>query len=238
MLNNNILQIVSFARGRLRNDEFYQFISEVIRLTNLFGADKLKIEELFGELVSAFNLADAAIRYVRGCALTKDVQDLDRRRNNALTALNRKFRNAEKDFDPEVKKAAQNLKVVFNAYKNLTRLPMNEKTSAITNFVQELQGRYKAHVRTAMMERWVEDLDRTNNEMILTKGDRRTLAIEKKPEMPFAAARKLLDQIFSAITRRINSLVDVEGDENYRAYILEINKLITVYRNTLAKRSK
>jgi hypothetical protein len=229
-------QIKIFGRSQMRNDEHFQFYTEVIKLINRAGADTLNIEPQFAEMQHAHRLAAEAIRKVRASALTEEVQLADRQRNTALAGMNDKLRAAQRHFNPEVQRAARSLKTVFDTHKNLARLPLKEKTAAVTNFLQELRGRFFADVQTASMEEWLCKLEASNNALATIMRDRRDEAIDKKPQVPMKTARKMQDDAYNVITQRINALVVVEGDGKYREFIVAMNKLITVFRNAMARR--
>jgi hypothetical protein len=65
--------------------------------------------------------------------------------------------------------------------------------------------------------------------------NRRDEAIDKKPQVPMKTARKMQDDAYNAITQRINALV-VEGEDKYTEFIVAMNKLITAFRNAMARR--
>jgi hypothetical protein len=229
----------------MTNDKHFQFVTDTIKLINRAGAETLKIEPLFADLVSGRGLAEEAIRKVRGSAITPEIREADKRRKSAVVGLNDKLRLSTRNFNPDVQKAARNLTTVFNTYKNtrtsvrstsIARLSQKERTAAIHNFLLELRGRFFEDAKTAQMEEWMDKLEDSNTTVAHLMSDRRDEAVDKRPQVPMKTARKMLDDTFNQIVQKVNSLSVVEGEDAYREFIVAMNKLITTYRNAMARR--
>ena len=223
-------------RNMMRNDEHFQYFVEVITLVNRHGADRLKIETQFAELLTAHGLADEALRNIAKSALTKDVKLLDKRRDTALSGMNDRLKGAEKHFREEVRNAARRVRIAMDVYKNIARLPLHEQTSAVFNLLQELRGRYAPDVQAVDIHEWVDELESANNALAQMMRDRRDEAIDYKPETTMKTARKMLDNAFNATTQRINALVVVEGDADYREFIIALNRLTADFHSRLNQR--
>jgi len=221
----------------MRNDEHFQYFVEVITLVTRHGADRLKIETQFAELLTAHGIADEALRNIAKSALTEEVRQLDKRRDTALAGMNDKLKGAQKHFREEVREAARRVRIAMDVYKNIARLPLHEQTSAVYNLLQELRGRYAADVQAVEIHEWVDELENANNALAQMMRDRRDEAIELKPAASMKAARKMLDDALNALTQRLNALAVVEGDAGYREFIIALNTLTADFHGRLNRRS-
>ena len=231
-----MIEIIGIKKNDLTGDEHFQFNAEVIGVINRFGADSLKIASQFEAFTAAHKLADDALRKISKSSFTEDVKQADKRRDTILRGMRDKLKSAQNHFDTEVQKAASNVKIVFDTYGNMATLPLYQQTSAVFNFLQELRGRYAADTQKTELDKWTDQLEEANNEVARLMGDRRDETVDKQTEATFKQARKMVDATFNEITKRINALVIVEGDENYKEFITQMNVLITDFKNRLNQR--
>jgi hypothetical protein len=175
-----------------------------------------------------YKQVDDSFKKINKSAFTEQIQEADKARMQVFTGLSAKCKAAQKHFDPKVQEAALHIKIVFDTYKNITKKPLNEKTSAITNILQELKGKYAKDINTIGVCEWVKELRERNN----TFADLVKARFEEsagKSDVVLKEARKELDKKYRIIIERINALIIVDGTENYEKFVRTLNVVIRKY---------
>ena len=144
-----------------------------------------------------------------------------------------------KVFKPAVVKAATNLKIVFDTYGNVTKKPLNEETSAITNLLQDLKGKYAPDVAAVGIGDWTAELDKNNKEFEKLVQDRYDEAF-LKTDLVLKECRINVDAAYHELIKRIYALELLEEDKNqkqkYSAYMKKLNIIAEKYHNIIAQR--
>lgn len=230
------MKIAKIEIGRLRNDEHFQFHTEFRDLVIKHGAEGLKIQSQFAEYLPRYEREDEGIKKINKSAITAEIQKADKARDEIWSGMTKMSAAALKHFDPDVQKAAQRLKVVFDTYGNLSKKPLNEQTSAVYNILQELQGKYAADVAAVGIEQWAAELQVRNNAFGALMKDRFD-ETALRTDVVLKEARSALDEIYRTIIERINALAVVEGVAGYEQFIRGFNAVIDKYAEALARRA-
>ena len=231
------MKITKIDTLRLRNDEHFQFYTEVKDLIIKHGAAALKIPAQFEAFLALYDKVDEGIKKINKSALTTEIQKADKARDEIWSGINSMNKAALKHFDPAVQKAAQRLKVVFDAYGNIAKKPLNEQTSAVYNILQELQGKYAADVATVGIEQWAAELQARNIAFGALVKDRFD-EVALKTDVVLKEARAELDVAYRAIIERIGAFVVLEGPAEYEHFIRALNVVVDNYADALARRKK
>ena len=224
-----------FRLAGLRNDEHFQFHTELRDLVNKFGAKTLKVQDLFTAYLAAYNDEDEALKKVVKSALTTDIQEADARRDmlfRGMVDMSKAFLN---HFNPEVQKAASRLKILFDTYGNLAKKPLNEETSAVYNLLQDINGKYAADAALVNITDWAAELGASNEAFSRLVQDRyeETAA---KTDLVLRLCRTKVDEAYRAITERIDALIVVEGEAAYREFMRHLNAVVDKYNAALSRR--
>ena len=234
MDNNNIERLPFF---RLRNDEHFQIHSEIIREINTFGAEALDIKSRFDAYVSLFGDEDTALKKIIKSIYTDDIHHADNDRDNIFRGMTDANKSALRHFREEVRIAAEHLKVLFDTYGNVAIKPINEETSAITNMLQDLKGRFAADVVKVGIGEWITELE-THNNRVQNLIVERYNEEDQKTDIVLKKARANVDEAYNNIAKRIEALCLINEDAIvYRNFINKLNLIIHKYKNTLAQRT-
>ena len=230
------MRINKLDLARLRNDEHFQFNTHFKMLVTKHGPETLKIQDQFEKYQAQYDKEDEGIKKIRKSAITAEMQAADKARDEIWSGMLRICSGALKDFDPDVKKAGQRLKIVFDAYGNVTIKPMNEQTSSISNILQELKSsKYAPDVAAVGIKRWVEELEARNiafDKLMVDRFDEKT----QKSDVVVKEARAALDEAYRAIVDRIHAYVLLEGKATYEQFISSLNTIIAQYADILSRR--
>ena len=229
-------EITGIKKSDLTADEHFQLHTEAIALMERTGVEALKIQAQYDKIMTAYKMEDEALKKIAKSALTQDVKMEDKNRDTTLAGMNDKLKAALKHFDPEVKKAAENVKILFDTYGRMATLPLYQQTSAVFNFLQELRGKYAQDAKKIEIDQWADQLETANNRVEELMRERRDENVDKQTEASFKQARKMVDEAYSDITKRVNALALVEGEENYAEFIRAMNALMKDFKDRVSQR--
>jgi len=230
------MKITNIHTTHMRNDEHFQFYTEVRDLISKHGAAALKIQAQFETFLVLYDEVDEGIKKINKSAITAEIHKADKARDEIWSGINSMNKAALKHFDPEVQKAAQRLKIVFDTYGNIAKKPLDEQTSAVYNILQDLQGKYAADVAKVGIEQWVTELQARNiafGALVKDRFDETAL----RTDVVLKEARAALDTAYRIIIERINAFMLLEGAAEYEHFIRALNAIVDHYADTLARRT-
>jgi len=225
----------------LRNDEHFQFHTEFRDLAAKETPQKLKIQQQFEAYLPLYGREDEALKKINKSSLTVQIQEADKARDEIFLGMAETAKAALRHFNPEVRAAAERLKVVFDTYGNVAVKPLNEQTSAVYNLLQELQGKYAQDSQTIGITQWAAELQTLNNAFSGLMKERFD-ETASRCDIVLREARAELDLSYFAIREKINALVIVEGVADYENFIRTLNAVVAKYtailNSRLGKRGK
>ena len=227
------ISVINLAR--LRNDEHFQFHTDVKKLIAYHGPNALKIREQYEEYTTLYYKEDEGIKKIVKSELTAKIRDADKARDDIWSVMLKMNAVALKDFDPKIVDAGKRLKILLDTYGNISVKPQKEQTSATYNILQELQGKYAADVAAVGLERWVKELA-ARNEAFSELMEGRFYEKAIKSDVKVKEARALLDESYKGITERISALILLEGANEYEQFVRGLNVIIKEHADTLARR--
>jgi hypothetical protein len=229
------MEIKALKSNDLRISEHFQIHTEVKDLVVAETPEKLGIVELFALYLICYANEDEAMKKIVKNLTTDDIDDADGVRDNTHGGLTGTNRAALKHFDPEVAEAARQLQLVFKTYGNLAEESINEETADIYNLLQELKGAYAPQVEKVGLGGWVAKLEADNKavDALVKKRNDENVA---KTRLQTRTARAETDKAYAAIVKRINALIEVNGEANYADFVTKLNGYIDKYNAMLAVR--
>ncbi len=230
------MKIKSIHGNNLRNDEHFQFHTEVQELIKAFDAEKLSILKQFQAYQSCYVREDEAYKKILKSALTRDIEAADQRRDLVFSGMAGTNRAALKHFNPDVAAAAYRLEILFDTYGNLAEKPLNEETSAIYNLLQELQAESRVKdVEMVKLKEWMTQLElenKTVEALIMKRDDENSV----KTHLIMKECRLELNRAYTSIVELVNALIVVEGASKYAAFVDRLNTCIDRYSQLIARR--
>lgn len=229
------MEILALHLAILRNEEHYKFGIDFAGLVSKHNPETLGIQPLFPAFQSTFSIEVINLDVVRGSAVTDELVDFDIKRDVTFSGLAGTVKAALNHFIPEVRAAAARLQKLLDTYGNLAEKPYDQETAAIYKLVDDMQGNYSDDATTVGITGWVEELSRLNHAFDTLKNSRYT-ENASKPQENLKLARKATDKAYQAIVKRINALIEVNGETAYTAFVGELNQRIENYNILLAQR--
>ena len=219
-----------------RNNEHFQFHSEVKDLINDASPTKLKIQTLFNPTyIEAYRNEDIVLQKINRSSITGDIKRLDSERDSIFRGLVDTQNAAMNHYNKTIANHAKLLQPVFDTFGNVSRLPLNEETAAIYNLTQELIVRHETAVEMVALKGWIDELSKKNKELDAAVKKRNAESADKT-DIVMKEARATLDNAYNEIVLRINALNVVEGTAVFENFIKKLNAFIAKYNNTLAQR--
>jgi len=242
----------------LRNDEHFQFFTDVVSLVNSVGAGKLNVQKQFDALCDIYREEDEALKKILKSALTDRIAEADAARDALFSGMAETNRAAQNHFTPAVREAAVRLQIVFNTYGNVAAKADAEETSAIHNLLLELTQKHAADMTTVGLTPWAEELQTRNTAVQILMSERydenasRTVLVLK-------TVRKRLDEAYRKLVARIDAAALFEAEDGtdssaddgveggirasgdaalplYAGFIRRLNAIITRANDILAHR--
>jgi hypothetical protein len=230
------LEIIAAKLPRYRNNEHFQFHYDFRELVNKETPAKLKIQALFtGDFMTAYRNEDIVLQKINKSAITKDINELDKQRDELFRGLADAHAAATRHFNKTIAGAAIRLQPVFDSFGNITKLPMREESSAIYNLAQELLTNHNDDVVLTSLKDWINALSDKNKEVI-DKMKERNNEESDRTDLVMKEARAATDKAYNAIVKQVNALALVEGEAAYVSFITKLNNNINKYNLILAQR--
>ena len=231
-------QIQSMKFAKLRNNEHFQFMTDVNNMITDITPATLNIENVLPEFISALNELNKVFQVDRGSTKTQQLVVLDELRDRTWSAIYARVRATlicpvEKEVE-----SAKLVKRVFDLYGNVRQMTYNEETAALINLLEDLEKEANApHCAVIGITKWLNELKKQNDEFQEVLNARNS-EFANKNSGDVKNARKVIDPAYEKIVERLNALVTLDmATPEIESFIKELNQLIKYYESTLAARS-
>jgi len=216
-----------------RNGTHFEFLSEIGTVLSNVNAEVLKIVILLGKFLGLLADEDAALVQIRKYEATDEISHLDAERDNALKAINAIQAAALRHFNLDVRKAAERLAIVFNAYGRIDNESYDDETASIHNLVQDLQQR-EADTKMVGLTEWINELIRLNNELIRLIKERYS-EDARRSHAKVRQIRKAIGSVYLDIVDMLEAGATFNGLQDYTTLFAEINARVSRYATILAQ---
>jgi hypothetical protein len=220
---------------RLRNEEYFTFFAEFKAFVEEISPGTLNIVELYAVFVVLYLDLDTALEKIRKSAYTEPIVLLGEQRNDVFRGLTISAQAPLHHFNPVLRAAAENLKLLFDHYGNIATRPYNEETGALINFIEELRDAYAEPVKTLGLSEWVDELERLNNEFkeFVLKRNRDNA---EKPNLHVSDLRRKINRCYLDIIERIEAQILLQGEETFATFVKLLNTNIDRYTTLINRR--
>lgn len=252
------IKTIDFSRF-LQNQDFTLhglIINELNQLTNE------KLSELKAAYKEKYAEFDKNLKTGGKNPHSKNLYELDKQQDDLYLGLAAQNRSMMKHFNPEKAEIAYQVNIILSKYGNPCRLPYLQEDAVIKNLIQDLEtfNNQKEEDDRPVIEsldlsdvtnrlekigllEWLEQLKLKNAEFMAAYAKRN----EENAAIVTGATKKArteTDMAYYKVAKRINSLVDLYGEEDYLTVVNNINQLIdkelatlALHRTTTAKRN-
>ena len=230
------MEVKGIHKASLQNMEHFQFASHVAALCD--EANIELVNAVLEPLKQAIEQEDKALNLPRQEEGTKELEQLDRARDQAYRALQLLTELHLQDDDSATQAAAQRISEVLSRYPKLIQSEYDKESGMIKNLLTDLKAPAMAvHLTKVSAAPYIERLEKANKAFDQRYRSRLKSAIPTGT-YDIKALRAATDKALQAITRRLDSLDDLEPETpKLSDLITQYNGLVEKRRMTLAHRA-
>ena len=132
-----------------------------------------------------------------------------------------------------LRRAAQNLDVVFAKYGNIGKYPYRQELAMSMNLLQDLRL-HEADVATLGLATWMNAHEQAAQKLRLLM-DSRSDEIAGKTTLRAIETRRETDIVYQRIIARLEAMININGENYVPGFVAAYNTHATEYKNTLAQ---
>lgn len=230
------MKIKSIALTSLQNMEHFQFAGHVLAICR--EANIAKITQILFPLQKAFEDEDKALNLPRQEEGTKELEVLDRIRDQAYRSLQILTDLHLHSDDDAFKTSAESISEVLARYPKMLHVNYDKESGMLKNLITDLRAKAMTfHVTKLLAKPYIDRLDKANTAFDQRYRSRLKSAIPSGT-FDIKALRAATDKAINAVVRRMDSLDDLEpGTSGLAELITLYNALVDKKRNTLSHRA-
>jgi hypothetical protein len=227
--------IIRFDFTRLRNEVHVGFNNTMDSLFIKYNPETMGIAALYAVFKALLTEEVAALDVILRSKLTEIIEQLDHERDSLWRGLGNTVKGYLHHFDPDKRQAAHQLLLILDHYGDISQKNLEAETAAIEDLHTELikQDNY-LYVTALGLGDWLGQLVQASRNLD-AQMKMRYDEIGKRPDLHMRSIRKRVDKALSDIFDRIESLVNVNGEENYKAFVSELNAITEREKDVLAQ---
>ncbi|MDR1130367.1 MAG: DUF6261 family protein, partial [Prevotellaceae bacterium] len=188
--------------------------------------------QLISDYDNKLKQEDSIYKWIRKSEFTKKKAEADQGRDQVYIGMLGQVRSQLKHFDTSIRDNARHVYNLLENYGDLTAAGYDAETAGIDSVVTRLNSSdYILAVQALGLTAWIAELA-SRNALFRSYVDDTAQEELHKPGVSFNQARRETDGALHSITRRVTSLVDLNGPETYVKFVEEFNVLTNHY-NTL-----
>ncbi|MBD5426470.1 MAG: hypothetical protein HDR38_02800 [Treponema sp.] len=230
-------EIQSIFLGNMNNAAHFLFVSNMAGRAEKDSAVAEKCAAQVAALRAAVTAEDESLQISAKSLTTDKIAAADRLRDQ-LYAGYKKAVAGYAGFPVEsLADAAKVLQQHIKDYKIDVQAQLDKETGLLVNFIQDLEGKYKAQVEALSLGAFVEKLKAANEEVRELTGQR-TDERSAKTAGALKAARVASDEAYRLLTMHVNAHALIEGDADYAAFIDYANTEIEHFKQEVLGGSK
>jgi hypothetical protein len=230
LTNEKLVKVRTYV---LPNELHFRFHTENDALYAKYGETQLGISEFVTPFRGRLADLDTALERIRKSAETERIAAADHDFDTSFSGLAEYARSCLHHFDPAVRRAAENLDVVFRHYGNIGKESYRQELASSHNLQQDLRAR-STDVTALNLEPWIAAHEQTAASLAALL-DERTGETAQQTELRVRQVRREVDAVYQQITDRIDAMINLHGKEFVPGFTAEYNAHATEYKNKLAQ---
>lgn len=225
---------------KFRNNEFIQFIKNVLNAIQHRNPEHLNVKDEYDKLDNLSGEICNLYKPDRGSDITLELQELDERRDEAFNGIYKFLDGLTYYFDEEQSEAARQLFDTLLIYGGgIARLNYQAETSTISSIINKWRTTPDLAVALSKLDslkEWVDELDEANRvfDDVYMK---RVREVASQPDIKMAGLRKEIIGVFRMLMKKIEAFAVISEDEIYEQTAREINEVINGYNQLVVNRS-
>lgn len=192
------MKIMNIKSEKLRNEEHFQFQSELIELVERFTPVTLGIEAAFAAYLPLYANEAEALDVIRKSAVTDEIANADHLRDTTFRGMCYTVKGATNHFIPKKREAAERIQIAIDHFGNINAKPYDEQTASIKTLLADLNTTYADDVATLRLEEWITELQVDNNAFEALMNERYS-DDAGKTQLKMKEVRKEVDAVYRTI---------------------------------------
>ena len=228
------MEIANLNLHNQRNGGHYQFLTDFNDFVIRYTPQALGIVDAYEAFKLKYQDEIEAYKAITKSATTEDITDADHDRDITLRSTTDIARTALNHYDTNAHNAAKKVNVIFDQYGDLASKPYDEETGGIENVVKDLRTKTARDIGIIGLEPWINMLERQNITFKTLEAARNSEEANRS-ELRMKQVRLEVDAAYRKITKRINALIEVNGEAPYAEFVKELNARITRAKDAIAQ---
>lgn len=231
--------VESILMHRLRNSEFVQYFKLLVRILQGKDPQKLGNPGICNTIEEKTSLLSSMYKTKRGSDITPQMEEADRRRDNAIGGFNLVLEGLALHYDDAVRTSAMYLLNKIRIFGGgISRMNYQSETSTLASIVNKLTETTESveALEKAGLTNWLAELDAANKEFENLHFARLSANAES-PDIKFEALRKELTELFRFLTNYLEMSSNITSDPVFEETINAINELSEEYNQLVLART-
>jgi len=236
------MKVIALYLSRLRNNEHYRFLMEIISIVVKAIEDKIHNEAMRDNISMLLNMLkelterlDKAIMALNKSELTEPVAQADSNRDMVYRGFTLHVQAFSHSMDEAKRESARRIQVLIGNYKDFRRRPLNEQSAIMDNFIQDLEAMQTENLNRINATEWVDAMRETNDALKNLMDERHNeRVIQLREEV--RELRSQADTLYYQICGMLEVGYTLDSGDGYADVIKEINERVSYYQTTLATR--
>ncbi len=222
----------------LRNNEHFQFMTEVDQLVTSIPPGSLPVDNVYPRFKEALTVEDESLSVDQGSLKTETLNELDVRRDQIWSGVRGRVDATLLSPVPEESESAKVLMRVIDLYGNVRQMAYKEETSAITNLVNDLLLPVnEVHLNRLGIYSWVVAL-KNENDQFQSITQERVSELAGRSRGDVRTVRLMIDPIYQELVETVNAAVILNlASPEAKGFVTKLNVVIKSYKTMLAARS-
>ncbi|MDR3652025.1 MAG: DUF6261 family protein [Paludibacter sp.] len=228
------MEIANLNLHNQRNAGHYQFLTDFNDFVIKYTPQVLGIVDAYAAFLLKYQDEIEAYKAITKSATTDDIVNADHDRDITLRSTSNLAHTAMNHFDANVHNAAKIVNVIIDQYGDLASKPYDEETGEVENMIKDLRTKAGAEIVTVGLVPWINMLE-TQNITFKTLEATRNSEEANRTELRMKQVRLEIDAAYRKITKRINALIEVNGEAPYAEFVKELNARIGRAQDSIAQ---
>ncbi|EZH74243.1 hypothetical protein ATO12_15365 [Aquimarina atlantica] len=224
----------------LHKEEFIEFLRNTVDICEKNDPVALHIQTKVDPLRKIVARLDDALIYEREKEFTKELEELDRNRDEAVTGLRYGFLMNTYHKNPTVKTAAHLLLDRIDSYGgSIARMNYESESAAIHNLISDLETEHtlKTALQKVELQHWADHLKVTNQKFRELYSNR----IEeesKHNKTSFTTIKPEAITVYTQLINRIKAYIELDENNIYDVLQRELTTLAERYQQIITHRKE
>lgn len=230
-------EIDSIFLGNMNNAAHFMFVSNMAARAEKDAAVAEKCAAQVAALREAVQAEDGSLQVSAKSLTTDKIAEADRLRDRIYAGYKKAVGGYAAFPVADMAEAAAALSQHIKDYKINPQAQLDKETGLLVNFVQDLEGTYRAQVEKLGLGAFVAQL-KAANEAVRELTGQRTDERSARTAGALKAARAASDEAYRELASHVNAHALIEGEEAYAAFIGYANTEIAHFKQEVLKSAK